>query len=73
MIRRTVGRGRGEGERELRLAVLGGKARHSADDVRRLPLGDIDPTPETEPARPDPDEDVIKRSHLRGHDSPETG
>lgn len=32
----------------------GGEAGPSADDVRRLRPGEVDPDPETKPARPDP-------------------
>jgi pre-mRNA-splicing factor CDC5/CEF1 len=32
----------------------GGEAGPSADDIRRLRPGEIDPDPETKPARPDP-------------------
>jgi pre-mRNA-splicing factor CDC5/CEF1 len=39
---------------ELGLAGPGGEAAPSADDVRRLRPGEIDPDPETKPARPDP-------------------
>ncbi|RDX45467.1 Cc.Cdc5 protein [Lentinus brumalis] len=39
---------------ELGLAGPGGEAGPSADDVRRLRPGEIDPDPETKPARPDP-------------------
>lgn len=50
---------------ELGLAGPGDEAGPSADDVRRLRPGEIDPDPETKPARPDPidmDEDGI--SHV---------
>ena len=49
---------------ELGLAGPGGEAGPSADDVRRLRPGEIDPDPETKPARPDPidmDEDGVCR------------
>ncbi len=39
-----------------------------ADDVRRLRPGEIDPDPETKPARPDPidmDEDGMTRTHAQ--------
>ncbi|KAI0259969.1 pre-mRNA splicing factor component-domain-containing protein [Gloeopeniophorella convolvens] len=39
---------------ELGLAGPGADAGPSADDVRRLRPGEIDPDPETKPARPDP-------------------
>ncbi|EKM55823.1 uncharacterized protein PHACADRAFT_28828 [Phanerochaete carnosa HHB-10118-sp] len=39
---------------ELGLAGPGGEAGPGADDVRRLRPGEIDPDPETKPARPDP-------------------
>ncbi|CAL1703839.1 unnamed protein product [Somion occarium] len=39
---------------ELGLAGPGGEAGPSADDIRRLRPGEIDPDPETKPARPDP-------------------
>ncbi|RDB21209.1 Pre-mRNA-splicing factor CEF1 [Hypsizygus marmoreus] len=39
---------------ELGLAGPGGDTGPSADDVRRLRPGEIDPDPETKPARPDP-------------------
>lgn len=39
---------------ELGLAGPGGEAQPSADDIRRLRPGEIDPDPETKPARPDP-------------------
>ena len=51
---------------ELGLAGPGGEAGPSADDVRRLRPGEIDPDPETKPARPDPidmDEDGECVSH----------
>lgn len=47
---------------ELGLAGPGDEAGPSADDVRRLRPGEIDPDPETKPARPDPidmDEDGV--------------
>ena len=47
---------------ELGLAGPGGEAGPSAEDVRRLRPGEIDPDPETKPARPDPidmDEDGV--------------
>ena len=34
--------------------VTGGEAGPSAEDIRRLRPGEIDPDPETKPARPDP-------------------
>ncbi|THG96828.1 hypothetical protein EW026_g5074 [Hermanssonia centrifuga] len=49
---------------ELGLAGPGDEAGPSADDVRRLRPGEIDPDPETKPARPDPidmDEDEEAR------------
>ncbi|KAJ3476333.1 hypothetical protein NLI96_g11227 [Meripilus lineatus] len=49
---------------ELGLAGPGGEAGPSADDVRKLRPGEIDPDPETKPARPDPidmDEDGVFR------------
>jgi pre-mRNA-splicing factor CDC5/CEF1 len=39
---------------ELGLAGVGAEAGPSADDVRRLRPGEIDPDPEVRPARPDP-------------------
>ncbi|KAI0340146.1 hypothetical protein BDW22DRAFT_1431182 [Trametopsis cervina] len=39
---------------ELGLAGPGGEAGPSAEDVRKLRPGEIDPDPETKPARPDP-------------------
>ncbi|KIM27469.1 hypothetical protein M408DRAFT_329933 [Serendipita vermifera MAFF 305830] len=39
---------------EMGLAGPGGEAGPSADDIRRLRPGEIDPDPETKPARPDP-------------------
>ncbi|KAF8444791.1 pre-mRNA splicing factor component-domain-containing protein [Boletus edulis BED1] len=39
---------------ELGLTGPGGEAGPSADDIRRLRPGEIDPDPETKPARPDP-------------------
>jgi hypothetical protein len=39
---------------ELGLAGPGAEAGPSADDIRRLRPGEIDPDPETKPARPDP-------------------
>lgn len=39
---------------EMGLVGPGGEAGPSADDVRRLRPGEIDPDPETKPARPDP-------------------
>jgi len=39
---------------ELGLAGPGAEAAPSADDIRRLRPGEIDPDPETKPARPDP-------------------
>lgn len=39
---------------ELGFAGPGGEAGPSADDIRRLRPGEIDPDPETKPARPDP-------------------
>jgi hypothetical protein len=39
---------------ELGLAGPGGEDGPSADDVRKLRPGEIDPDPETKPARPDP-------------------
>lgn len=50
---------------ELGLTGPGGEAGPSADDVRRLRPGEIDPDPETKPARPDPidmDEDGMSRT-----------
>lgn len=52
---------------ELGLAGPGGEAGPSADDVRRLRPGEIDPDPETKPARPDPidmDEDGKSSTEL---------
>lgn len=50
---------------ELGLAGPGGEAGPSADDVRRLRPGEIDPDPETKPARPDPiDMDEDGASHI---------
>ncbi|KAG1899891.1 pre-mRNA splicing factor component-domain-containing protein [Suillus fuscotomentosus] len=49
---------------ELGLAGPGGESALSADDIRRLRPGEIDPDPETKPARPDPidmDEDEARR------------
>jgi pre-mRNA-splicing factor CDC5/CEF1 len=44
-----------QAESELGLTgVQGGDSGPSADDVRRLRPGEIDPDPETKPARPDP-------------------
>lgn len=39
---------------ELGLGGPGDEAGPSADDIRRLRPGEIDPDPETKPARPDP-------------------
>ena len=39
---------------ELGLAGPGDEAGPSADDIRRLRPGELDPDPETKPARPDP-------------------
>lgn len=39
---------------ELGLSGPGGEAGPSAEDVRKLRPGEIDPDPETKPARPDP-------------------
>lgn len=39
---------------ELGLAGPGGEAGPSAEDIRKLRPGEIDPDPETKPARPDP-------------------
>jgi len=39
---------------ELGLAGPGGEAGPSSDDIRKLRPGEIDPDPETKPARPDP-------------------
>ena len=39
---------------ELGLTGIGAEAGPSADDVRRLRPGEVDPDPETKPARPDP-------------------
>lgn len=47
---------------ELGLAGPGVESAPSADDIRRLRPGEIDPDPETKPARPDPidmDEDGV--------------
>lgn len=52
---------------ELGLAGPGGEAGPSADDIRRLRPGEIDPDPETKPARPDPidmDEDGTPSSFI---------
>lgn len=54
---------------ELGLAGPGGEAGPSADDVRRLRPGEIDPDPETKPARPDPidmDEDGMSFTRRLG-------
>ena len=51
-----------KGNEELGLAGPSGDAGPSADDIRRLRPGEIDPDPETKPARPDPidmDEDGL--------------
>ena len=50
---------------ELGLTGPGDEAGPSADDVRKLRPGEIDPDPETKPARPDPidmDEDGVSIS-----------
>lgn len=39
---------------ELGLTGVGAEAGPSADDIRRLRPGELDPDPETKPARPDP-------------------
>jgi hypothetical protein len=39
---------------ELGLAGPGGEAGPSSEDIRKLRPGEIDPDPETKPARPDP-------------------
>jgi hypothetical protein len=39
---------------ELGLSGVGAEAGPSADDVRRIRTGEIDPDPEVKPARPDP-------------------
>ena len=39
---------------ELGLSGPGGEAGPGVDDIRRLRPGEIDPDPETKPARPDP-------------------
>lgn len=52
---------------EMGLAGPGGEAGPSADDVRKLRPGEIDPDPETKPARPDPidmDEDGMFTSWI---------
>ena len=52
---------------ELGLAGPSGDIGPSVDDIRRLRPGEIDPDPETKPARPDPidmDEDGIFLSLL---------
>ena len=67
---------------ELGLVGPGDEAGPSADDVRRLRPGEIDPDPETKPARPDPidmDEDgeqpeietiiLLDTSHFRKGDA----
>ncbi|CAH7674955.1 pre-mRNA splicing factor component-domain-containing protein [Phakopsora pachyrhizi] len=43
-----------EGGDDLGLAGTGAEAGPSADDVRRLRPGEVDPDPEVKPARPDP-------------------
>lgn len=43
-----------EGGDELGLTGTGAEAGPSADDVRRLRPGEVDPDPEAKPARPDP-------------------
>ena len=51
-----------KGNEELGLTGPSGDASPSADDIRRLRPGEIDPDPETKPARPDPidmDEDGL--------------
>lgn len=57
-----------QAETELGLTgVQGGDSGPSADDVRRLRPGEIDPDPETKPARPDPvdmDEDGMMFSYV---------
>lgn len=58
---------------ELGLAGPGGEAGPSSDEIRKLRPGEIDPDPETKPARPDPidmDEDggfffFVQMSFLR--------
>ncbi len=45
------------------LEMAGGTLEEEADDPRRLKPGEIDPNPETKPARPDPidmDEDELE-------------
>ena len=63
---------------ELGLAGPSGDSGPSADDIRRLRPGEIDPDPETKPARPDPidmDEDgassLIYLSPVHSHPSRE--
>lgn len=58
---------------ELGLAGPGDEAGPSADDIRRLRPGEIDPDPETKPARPDPidmDEDGTHTHDDRLHYPP---
>lgn len=43
-----------EGDEDLGLTGTGAEAGPSADDVRRLRPGEVDPDPEAKPARPDP-------------------
>ncbi|KAA1092432.1 Pre-mRNA-splicing factor cef1 [Puccinia graminis f. sp. tritici] len=43
-----------EGDDDLGLTGTGAEAGPSADDVRRLRPGEVDPDPEAKPARPDP-------------------
>lgn len=55
-----------QAESDLGLAGVGDSG-PSADDVRRLRPGEIDPDPETKPARPDPvdmDEDGMSISSM---------
>ncbi len=57
-----------EQQAESDLGLTGvGDSGPSADDVRRLRPGEIDPDPETKPARPDPvdmDEDGMRSCYL---------
>lgn len=60
-----------EGGDELGLTGTGAEAGPSADDVRRLRPGEVDPDPEAKPARPDPidmDEDGMRFSLLHAPD-----
>ena len=58
---------------ELGLAGPGDEAGPSSDDIRKLRPGEIDPDPETKPARPDPidmDEDGGFDCHSCGEENP---